>query len=117
MDNNDKIDFLDHFKGQSLVNFFGNFQGRFGNVEDNPEIKEMFLAFMKDLMITGELKLARNGNFLEGTIEEQIDLFRNAWPKEYDENVPEKDIDYMWWWTLSPAGAVWFWEDGTIIWT
>ncbi|MDH2924997.1 hypothetical protein EV693_102226 [Nicoletella semolina] len=117
MNTKDKINFLDEFKGLSLGNFFSNFQIKFGSVEDNPEIKEMFLEFMGDLIRIGELKLASKGKFLEGTIEEQIDLFRKAWPKEYDENDPEKDIDNLWWLIGAPAGAVWIWEDGFEEWT
>ncbi|HDR1569876.1 TPA: DUF596 domain-containing protein, partial [Pasteurella multocida] len=53
----------------------------------------------------------------EGSIEEQIDLFRQAWPDHYDENEMEYDIDNTWWITYAPAGAVWICEDGYEEWT
>ncbi|MDH2925000.1 hypothetical protein EV693_102229 [Nicoletella semolina] len=111
----DKI--MEGNKGLALGAIFGGFQNVFGEIQDNPEIKEMFLEFMGDLIRIGELKLARSGKFLEGTIEEQIDLFRQAWPKEYDDNDPEKDIEMLWWSYAAPAGAVWIWEDGFEEWT
>ncbi|MDH2925003.1 hypothetical protein EV693_102231 [Nicoletella semolina] len=104
-------------KGLVLDGLFCGFQNVFGEIQDNPEIKEMFLEFMGDLIRIGELKLASQGKFLEGTIEEQIDLFRKAWPEEYDDNDPEKDIDHLWWLIGAPAGAVWIWEDGYEDWT
>ncbi|MDH2925007.1 hypothetical protein EV693_102235 [Nicoletella semolina] len=104
-------------KGLMLTALFSAFEREFGAIRDNPEVKEMFLEFMGDLIRIGELKLADYGKFLEGTIEEQIDLFRQAWPKEYDDNDPEKDIDHLWWLIGAPAGAVWIWEDGYEDWT
>ncbi|MDH2924994.1 hypothetical protein EV693_102223 [Nicoletella semolina] len=104
-------------KGLMLDALFAEFEEEFGAIRDNPEVKEMFLEFMGDLIRIGELKLASQGKFLEGTIEEQIDLFRQAWPEEYDDNDPEKDIDHLWWLIGAPAGAVWIWEDGFEEWT
>ncbi|MDH2925005.1 hypothetical protein EV693_102233 [Nicoletella semolina] len=104
-------------KGLGLDAMFVGFEEEFGCIEDNPEIKEMFLEFMGDLIRIGELKLANWDNFLVGSIEEQIDLFRQAWPKEYDDNDPQKDIHYFWWLVGAPAGAVWIWEDGYEDWT
>ncbi|MDH2924995.1 hypothetical protein EV693_102224 [Nicoletella semolina] len=104
-------------KGLLLNAMFVGFEEEFGFIEDNPDVKEMFLEFMGDLIRIGEMKLADGKNFLKGNIEEQIDLFRQAWPKEYDDNDPEKDIHYLWWFAAAPACAVWIWEDGYEEWT
>ncbi len=69
---------IENNRGLTLIGMFSSFQVCYGDIRDKPEIKEMFLELMADLMKTGELKLATNGKFLEGSIEEQIDLFRQA---------------------------------------
>jgi hypothetical protein len=104
-------------KGLSLTGMFSSFQACYGNIRQVPEVKEMFLALLSDLMKKGELKLATKGKFLEGTIDEQINLFRQAWPDHYDENVMEYDIDNLWWYSCAPAGAVWIDKDGWEEWT
>ncbi|MDH2925001.1 hypothetical protein EV693_102230 [Nicoletella semolina] len=108
---------LDKSIGLSFPHFFSAFQDEFGYIDENPEIKELFLSFMQELIEENKLKLFRNNKFLEGSAMELVEQFRQVWPKEYDENDPEKDIDYMWWWTLAPAGPVWIEEDGTMSWT
>ncbi|GJH43407.1 DUF596 domain-containing protein [Pasteurella canis] len=108
---------VENNRGLTLIGMFSSFQVCFGDIRDKPEIKEMFLELMADLMKTGELKLATQGKFLEGSIEEQIDLFRQAWPDHYDDKELEYDIDNTWWITYAPAGAVWIWEDGYEEWT
>lgn len=111
-------DVLNATKGVSFPLVFNSFQSVFGDIYKTPEIKELFLDFLVKLIKMGELKLAdSNGNFLNGTPEEQIDLFRQVWPDEYDPNIPEKDIDYLWWWVMAPAGAVWIYPDGFEEWT
>lgn len=113
-----KQQILNNSKGLSLPSLFDEFECFFGFIRDNPNIKEEFLNFLIELIKDGELKLADSkGNFLDGSPEEQIDLFRQVWPDEYDPNIPEKDIDYLWWWTVAPAGAVWVYPDGSLEWT
>ncbi|ATF75041.1 DUF596 domain-containing protein [Pasteurella multocida] len=108
---------VENNRGLALDGLFASFQVCFGDIQDKPEIKEMFLELMADLMKTGELKLATKGKFLEGSIEEQIDVFRQAWPDHYDDKELEYDIDNIWWHVYAPAGAVWIWEDGYEDWT
>ena len=79
--------------------------------------KEGFFYLARKFMSEGILRLAHDGEFLSGTIEEQLQLFRNSWPKDYDENIEEKDIDNLWWPLFSPAGAVWIYPDGYQAWT
>ena len=117
MNNKLKSIILDEGKGMTLSGFFSVFQYYVGSIYENPNVKEMFLGFMLELIRKGELKLARSDHFLKGTPEEQINLFRQVWPNEYDENIPEKDINYFWWSDIAPAGAVWLFSDGLEIWT
>lgn len=116
--NNIKKQILDNAKGLSLALFFDEFECFFGFIRDDPSIKDKFFDFLVELIKLGELKLASSdGVFLKGTPEEQVDLFRQAWPDEYDPSIPEKDIDYLWWWVAAPAGAVWIYHDGFEEWT
>jgi hypothetical protein len=79
--------------------------------------KEGFFYLVERFMSEGILRLASHGIFWEGSIEEQLKRFEEAWPKEYDSTVEEKDIDHMWWYICAPAGAVWIYPDGSEEWT
>ncbi|MDK6203688.1 DUF596 domain-containing protein [Oligella urethralis] len=87
------------------------------------ERKQFFLSVMYRLMKEGRLKLAFQGKFLEGTIEEQVALYSERWPKneaELDEadfqfiTNPENENQLLLW---PLCGFVWFYEDGFIEWT
>ena len=82
--------------------------------------KQFFLSVMYRLMKEGRLKLAFQGKFLEGTIEEQVALYSERWPKneadlaEFDfqftqDHTTGKLIDF---WPL--CGFVWFYENGFV---
>ncbi|WP_334043429.1 DUF596 domain-containing protein [Burkholderia ambifaria] len=79
------------------------------------ERSDAFFSILKCLMSTGVLKLASNGAFLGGDIDEQINLLRDAWP----ENPGEDDLDGfgMWFLAEAPAGVVWINVDGSEVWT
>lgn len=110
-------DILNRAKGVPLNELFRQFQIKYGDIYEKPEIKEMFLEFMTKIVESGELRLALKGKYLEGTPQEQIDKFRQAWPESYDKNDPDKDIDLLWWFCQAPAGAVWIYPDGYEEWT
>ncbi|XWY19235.1 DUF596 domain-containing protein [Bisgaard Taxon 45] len=112
MSNKEITEIIKTNKGLELDALFWSFQSHYGFVKEKPEIKEMFLELIADLVKKGELKLANCGKPLEGSIEEQIDLFRQAWPDHYDDNEIEYDIDTSWWISYAPAGAVWVWDEG-----
>lgn len=103
--------------GVSLCTLFVNYQGVYGDIYDKPEIKEMFLEFLLNAIKENYIKLISLGEILEGDPEEYIEQFRNLWPSEYNPEIPEKDIDDLWWWTVAPAGIVWVYPDGSIEWT
>jgi hypothetical protein len=98
--------------------------------EDIPEIssasyeerKHYFLSVMYRLMKEGRMKLASDGKFLEGTIEEQVQRYSDLWPKE--ESLLDK-VDFqftadadgnlidLW----PEGGFVWVYEDGSEEWS
>ncbi|QQB36366.1 DUF596 domain-containing protein [Achromobacter deleyi] len=74
-----------------------------------------FFALMERLMMEGNLRLAHDGNFLVGSVEDQLNVLREAWPKE----LAEDDLDGfgLWFITEAPAGVVWIGSDGEAFWT
>lgn len=79
--------------------------------------KNGFFFLLERFMRDGMLKLARDSVFWEGSIEDQLKRFEEAWPEEYDDTVEEKDINGLWWYVFAPAGAVWVYSDGKLVWT
>ena len=65
---------------------------------------KLFFIIIRRLIEENKLRLAENGEFLKGTIDEQLELFKNAFPDE--ERMKEVDV---YWWFLDdcPAGGVW----------
>lgn len=75
----------------------------------------VFLEVLARLMLGGHVKLALDGKFLTGGIDEQIDLIKLAWPA-----CPrDDDLDGvgLWFLTTAPAGVVWVTTDGQQVWT
>src|SRR5690606_9862710 len=84
--------------------------------------KFFFLSIMYRLMKEGRVKLASDGKFLEGTIEEQVQRYSDLWPKE--ESLLDK-VDFqftadadgnlvdLW----PEGGFVWVYEDGSEEWS
>lgn len=46
-------------------------------------------------------------------LEYQIDYISRSFPDEYDENIPEKDIDNLWWYVGCPVDIGWLQPDGS----
>ncbi|MEB3754223.1 DUF596 domain-containing protein [Acinetobacter sp. MD2(2019)] len=71
-------------------------------------------------MTSDQLKLAKNGDFLIGSVTDQISLFKEKFPPQY---VDKKLTDILIWFYLPecPAGAVWVKYDDNgheiLIWT
>ncbi|GAB3508783.1 DUF596 domain-containing protein [Emticicia fontis] len=65
---------------------------------------ELFFIILRRLIEEGRIRLAKNGEFLIGTIDDQIELFKNAFPTEKR----MREIDSYWWFMDDcPAGSVW----------
>ncbi|UIX81030.1 DUF596 domain-containing protein [Xylella fastidiosa] len=67
------------------------------------ERKNDFLFLVGKLLDEGELKLAKNGEFIPGTTEELVEMFRKSFPAS-DE---ELDTGTWFFYDECPAGAVW----------
>ncbi|MCD8457509.1 DUF596 domain-containing protein [Xylella taiwanensis] len=67
------------------------------------ERKNDFLFLLGKLLDEGKLKLAKKGEFITGTIEELVDLFRKAFPAS-DEGL---EVGIWFFTDECPAGAVW----------
>ncbi|MDC9589349.1 DUF596 domain-containing protein [Xenorhabdus sp. XENO-10] len=77
------------------------------------ERKKIFFWILERLLREGRIKLAKHGNFLEGSVDEQIEFFRQAFPKN-EEGIE----DSIWFFDEScPGEAVWVLEDGSLEWT
>ncbi|WP_218278094.1 DUF596 domain-containing protein [Pseudomonas sp. OV226] len=79
------------------------------------ERAEIFLEILRRLMLGGNLKLALNGEYLSGSVNEQIEIIKLAWPICPEED----DLDGFGFWflTTAPAGVVWLTPEGQEVWT
>lgn len=72
--------------------------------------KEVFFHIVKILMLDGRLRLAKNGSFLLGSIDEQLDKLKNAFPESEES---QKEIGGVTTWFFMdecPGGAVWIYK-------
>lgn len=76
--------------------------------------KETFFHIIKILMLHNKLRLAKNGQFLTGTIEEQLDKFKAIFPISEESKKGIGGISTWFFMDDCPAGAVWVYqlEDG-----
>ncbi|WP_306576088.1 DUF596 domain-containing protein [Oligella urethralis] len=109
--------------GMSASALWGEVVIYLGETSPYEDRKQFFLSVMYRLMKEGRLKLAFQGKFLEGTIEEQVALYSERWPKN-EADLMDFDFqlirdftkeDTLIFWPL--CGFVWFYEDGFIEWT
>ena len=80
--------------------------------------KEIFFVLLTRLLNEKKIKLAENGIFLSGTVEQQIQVLQAAWPP-YPSEDEDDDLDEygMWFLVKAPAGVVWLTPDGGELWT
>jgi hypothetical protein len=80
--------------------------------------KEVFFAILTRLLNEEKIKLAKNGVFLSGTVEQQIKTLKAAWPPyPYEDENDDLDEYGMWFLVKTPAGVVWLAPDGRELWT
>lgn len=86
-----------------------------GSSVDYSHRVNLFFSLMERLMLEGNIRLAHDGLFLVGTIQDQLSLLKEAWPEEPGED----DLDGfgLWFITEAPAGVVWIDSDGKEFWT
>ncbi|MCP1616115.1 MULTISPECIES: DUF596 domain-containing protein [Pseudomonadaceae] len=81
---------------------------------DYPYKVKLFFSLMSWLMLGGHLKLASESFFLDGSVQDQLHILREAWP----DTPGEDDLDGfgIWFLTDAPAGVVWIGQDGSEFW-
>ncbi|MFC3393732.1 DUF596 domain-containing protein [Brenneria rubrifaciens] len=78
--------------------------------------KAFFLILLQRLMEDGKVRLAKHDKFLEGSIEEQIERYKQAFPKT-EEEWKAKHEEVWFFHEECPGGAVWVLDDGYLDWT
>lgn len=72
---------------------------------------------MERLLLEEKIKLASRGKYLEGSINEQISLYREKFPQNQEE-MEENAFDGFWFLTEKfPGGIVWIHDNGYEDWT
>lgn len=86
-----------------------------GSSVDYERRVNLFFSLLERLMLEEKIRLAHDGLFLVGSIHDQLDLLKDSWPEEPDED----DLDGfgLWFITEAPAGVVWIDSDGKEFWT
>lgn len=89
------------------------------------ELRDAFLWALEAFLKEGRIRLHKNGVFLEGSVEEQVQKFRDAWPlSEHDADrictkpgyeAPYRHFGMNVWWFMDvcPAGVAWRKADGS----
>ena len=80
--------------------------------------KDVFFYLIKTLLVSKNIKLAANGCYLSGSIEQQIEGLQAAWPA-YPSHEEDDDLDEygMWFLVKAPSGVVWSTPEGKEVWT
>lgn len=80
--------------------------------------KKIFFCILTRLLNEKKIKLAVNGVFLSGTVEQQVQIVQAAWPPYPCEDEDDDLDEYgMWFLVKAPAGVVWLSPDGKELWT
>lgn len=81
---------------------------------DHKERVDIFFSLVERLMSKGHLKLARDGVYLVGNVQDQLNVLKAAWP----DSPGEDDLDGfgLWFLTEAPAGVVWIDSQGKEYW-
>jgi hypothetical protein len=108
LDNNILVHGIDYIEGHSIAGIWHSSK-RVG--DDFLKCREAFLWIIERLLKEGRIKLHTNRVFIETPIEDQIDLFRKAWPSSIKASGYE---DFYWWFfdPECPAGIAWRQKDG-----
>lgn len=79
--------------------------------------KSLFIWILERLLREGRIKLHKNGVFLQGSIEMQVQRFQEAWPetdKPYPDH-PDAGFDLWFFDPVCPAGVAWRRADGSYL--
>lgn len=104
---------IDHLKSQFFatdelwaVTAHANDYGIAGDYTSYQNRINLFSSVLEEILKREEARIAKRGQFLPGSPEEQTDQFRNAFPTTFEE-MKEKDA-YWWYLDECPGGLVWY---------
>jgi len=75
---------------------------------------DIFLLLLKSLLHRGVIRLALEGEYIEGDADHQIQILKRAWPNTASDLEAEMGL---WFLVNAPAGIVWITPEGDEIWT
>ncbi|AJZ89597.1 hypothetical protein VW41_11415 [Klebsiella michiganensis] len=110
--------FSEELEGCSIGTVWSAMRADNFNMEtmNHDEKSAYFFELLKRLMEEGKIKFGKHGEFLQGSIEDQIALFKTAFPKT--ENEWKAKIEDIWFYEEEcPGGIVWIHENGHEDWT
>lgn len=111
--------FAEELEGSSIGTVWSAMRAdNFGKEELSYKEKcDYFFELMERLLREGKIKLASRGKYLEGSIDEQISLYRENFPLNQEE-MEEDAFDSFWFLTEKcPGGIVWIHDNGYEDWT
>lgn len=106
-------------RGLSLGALWQHLEVECRTILDNSALrKELFFGLLQQLLNAGQARLARDGVFLPGTLEEQLQQLAEAWPQpDSADELDDLDETGLWFLVKAPAGLVWTMPDGQEVWT
>lgn len=104
-----------HSRGYSMGSLWQSLNVDVSTLDVSFEVcTELFILFLREQMSAGAMRLALNGAFLTGSIDEQLALLQRVWPSA---DSGGEDEMYFWFLADAPAGVVWIDPDGVETWT
>lgn len=109
---NDVLDYSRNSNIRAIYDFFRR---------EGYSIEESECLFLEAVRLFIELHIARldfrawvreKDKLNNSSVDIQLNFIRNTFPDYYDENIPEKDIDNLWWYAGCPVDIEWKQEDG-----
>jgi len=106
-------------RGLSLGAVWQHLEVECRGIADNSALrKALFFELLQQLMTAGQVRLACNGVYLTGTVEEQLQCLKDAWPQaDSDDELDDLDETGFWFLAKAPAGLVWITPEGQEVWT
>ncbi|MDY4382898.1 DUF596 domain-containing protein [Pectobacterium brasiliense] len=78
----------------------------------------LFFTLLERLIAEGRIRLASQGDYLQGDPKYQVDQLRHAFPSEMsDDELDDVDELGLWFFAKAPASVVWITPEGQESWT
>jgi len=106
-------------RGLSLGALWQHLEVECRNIPENRALRKVLLfGLLQQLLNAGQVRLASDGVFLTGTVEEQLQQLAEAWPQpDSDDELDGLDETGFWFLVKAPAGLVWITPEGQEVWT